>query len=1002
MSSSDDDWKPQMRPAGLNAGTGQSAMMDARRRALQQQREAQQRQQPSQPRPATAGRREFASPTTVVPAIRESELPNFLTGFDDGGAETGASAPVRSPTQLTRIFPAAPAPSSSASAALSAPLPPTHEATAEELQRQIAAKKKLLQSTREREAALVEKWRVTKALKQAEVEQLNGKIRRVWAAIEDEKSAAETTIREAQDQHETELRDARRRVEQEVKAEYDAKMAEAQKQLSSAKAEEERLRQLLGDKGDSAATKDAVNIALTAAITAVMHKLDDVFQSEAEDGLRMEVWKSELQASVQREIHTSFAVGVESETQAERDEYERFFGEMLAFWRSAEDQERERLLKMDESLLTDLQSMAQQDLRRLQDEELGMERVYVESREAWAMEHQKLLQRELDGALQRRETELQEQRKQRHDLHVERLRDADARHQDVMAQEEALHQQKMEQLRAFFSREENLRAEQQRIESAAQESVVQSANVLRGVMASTEETVAAVKSYEQAVEEARRQVEVERAQYFKEQESLLENLQSLAATQCSNTDAERKALEDCAGQLRLTSQTMERHLQDEAAWLAQQEATDKHSRDEWGREYRRWQQLVEQERHAAEERFHEALTGLQQSTQLLEAEERDVAVERAALQRTFADLEAAAQHEVEALQRRAADVQSRSVAMADAQTRLSHQKDATAAAKKSLTQAQQRLEEERADLREDEARLRDMIEALRKARSRATLHQQRTELLQSGEAQQQQLLQQRMRQLNQRTVTAQYEQEEGNFTEADGLSRGVRDMVGDGGRFGSKGAQPPPPPPPLSSSSQNAGAGRSANTADAAGSAATVMKKRRHRSDPNRLPNKLFRELNDQLNHLVSGGGGGGNDGGGEAFVPTMRWTDPAYPSIALHPHHQRDQAASQRKSHRLRNVPSPANDLPPPLSASPQSARRERRVRPQLTPSPTPQQQQQQRQQRAEEPARHVDPSSLPLTSESSPSFSLHGDNDWSPSANTFTNLVDFSDVDTTTQSMR
>lgn len=995
-------------------------MMDARRRALQQQRESQQLQQQRQQqeqqlqRPTTSGRRD--APTPAVQAAskkQESALPDFLAGLDDDGDDTSGGAAttphltaaqqqaLRSPSHPTQIF-SAEGPSSSrtttattttttANRTASPQLQQhqqqqqSHSATVEDLQRQIAAKKKLLQSTKERETALTERWRATKAQKQAEVEQLNGKIRRVWAALEDEKSAAETKVREAQDQHEAELRAARRSVEQEVKADYDANIAAAQTRLTEANAEEARLRQLLEDKGGSASAKDTVNTALTAAITAVMHKLDDVFQSEAAEGLRMEAWKNELQTMVQREIQTSFAVGVESETQAERDEYERFFSEMLAFWRTAEDQERERLLKMDETLLTDLQSMAQQDLRHLQDEELAMERVYVESREAWAMEHQKMLQYELEAALQRREGELQEQRRLRHDLHVERMRDADGRHRDAMAKEEALHLHRMEQLRDLLTREEGLCMEQQRIEAAAQESVAASANVLRGAMTATEETAALLQSYEQSVEEARRRVETEREQYFREQEGLLEQLQSLAATQCSHTDAERKALEDCASQLRLTTQVVERQLHDEAAWLAEQEATHRRNRDEWEREYRRWQQLVQEERRAAEERFHESLTGLQQSMELLAEEERDVAVERATLQRTFAEVEAAAQREVDALQRRVADVQSRAAAVAELQSRLTQQRSATAEAQEELKEAQQQLEEERAELHEDEARLRDMVEAMRLARSRAVLRDQRSgQLLQSAPSQQQQQQQQWLHNASMQTRHGAGEEAAARFSS--------------GGTKGSAGV---------------------AASASAGHTAATAVKKRRHRSDPNRLPICLLHELSDQLRQLTTGGAQAG-DGG---FVPTMFWTDPAYPAMVRRGQQDRSPAEQRRSRHRHRDgtstpppsaapLPLAEKDLPPPLSASPQSTRADRRDRPAAavahyhkhqTVSSGAQQGQRHLQQRPNTRLpRHVDPSSLPLTSDSSPQHSVRGDTDWSPSVNTFTNLVDFSDADTTSQSMR
>ncbi|CAC9545744.1 conserved hypothetical protein [Leishmania infantum JPCM5] len=800
----------------------------------------------------------------------------------------------------------------------------------------------------------MEKWRAAKAQKQAEVEQLNGKLRRLCAAVENETSAAEAKIRESQDEHEAALRAARQSVEQAVKAEYDPKIAEAQQQLCAARKEEADLRELLkeksGDGGGAAGTaKDVVKTALTAAVSAVLRRLDDVFDSEEAEGLKMDEWRSELQSLVQREIQTSFAVGVESETQAERMEYARFFDDMLAFWRSAEDQERERLLKMDESLLADMQAMTQQELKRLQDEALGMERVYIESREAWAAEHQRLLQRELEATLQRREAELQEQRRQRHSLHIERLRDAEVRHKDAMAKEEALHQKQMEQLQAYFAREEDLRAEQQRIQAAAQEDVTKSTALLRDIMATAEDAAAAVKAYEAAVDESRRGVEVEREGHFKEQTEMLERLQQLAATQCSNTEAERAALEDCASQLRLASQNLDRHLQDESAWLAQQETTYKRSKDEWEREYRRWQHLVQQERQAAEERFHEALLALQQSLGLLETEERELAVETAAMHRGFGDMEALAQREIELLRRRAADVQSRSVAIADVQAQLSQKKAAVAEAKQQLVLAQQRLEDEQAELRLDEERLRDMMEAVRVARSQTALRYYNMELLRAADAQ-------RRRQPPESVATT-------------AIDSDRRPPIRDEGR---------------GSARCPASGGVAKGNRAALRDAASAKNGRQHR-DPHRLPNKVLQELQEQLSALMTATGGGV---GRDVFVSTMRWLDPALPCAMA--------AQRTRQTHPRRREAADdtfATDVPAPLSSPPLPGRQRQtrsKVHIRARPAASPQR------------GRHADPSSLPLTSDNLSQLSLRSDDEWSPSGNTFTNLIGLSDLDTTSQSIR
>lgn len=577
----------------------------------------------------------------------------------------------------------------------------------ESLRREVEAKKKQLQSARERESALQDKWRAQKAKKRAEIHQLDAQLRTVWGELEDEKSAGEGKIRETQDLFETQMRKARQDEEKRLREEYEPQIKQKQDQLDALKREEEQLKALLASEDES---KDLINTAVSSAITTILGRLQKVFADNADDTQK---WNESVQDLIRQEVRTSFAVTAGGEAEAERTEYKRCFQEMLDFWREAEEQERDRITQMDDTLMADLQRVAHEDLAILQKEERSMEEMYIASREAWAQQHQKLLQRELEETVQRRQLELEEHRRLRHQLHADRLVDLETRHREQMALEEEIHKKEMELLRSQFSKEEQLNEERQRAVLAAQREIDASGESLRGVITAMGGVLASLKEYEATIEERRGGLERQQREAAEQSEQMLKSIQDMAATLAGAAEDERRESSDTLTKVRLLGQTVEHHLEDEAAWLAQQEAKYAKDKDDWDREYHRWRLTVQREKQCAEQRFHEALHALQESTSLLAAEERDVQVEVAAMDRVFAEMSSAAEREKASLHVRQEEMQKRQAALAEAIAAYQQKSETVNEEWNELKKQRRALAQERDELQQDEGKLEQMMQALR-------------------------------------------------------------------------------------------------------------------------------------------------------------------------------------------------------------------------------------------------------------------------------------------------
>lgn len=576
----------------------------------------------------------------------------------------------------------------------------------EDLKLQVEAKRKMLQSVREREQALTEKWRADKAQTRAEIHQLDAKLRKAWRSVEDEKSAAEAKVREAQDAHEKAMRLSRQRIEQQLKDEYEPQIAALQESLKAKREQEEKLRSLLSAQGE---TQDILHTAIASALSTIMDRIQSVFAAQSAS---TEEWTAHLRELVRNEVRSSFAVSLDNEAQTERDEYRRYFVDLMEFWSAAEDEVRERMVKMDDALLSDLQTVLRDDLARLQKEELAMEDVYVQSREAWAMQHQEMLRSALDATMKRREEELEDYRKARHQLHLDRLRDIEEHHKDVITMEEALHHKEMQLLRQHFSNEEQLHAHRHRVALAAQEDVSKSTDSLKAVVGCMDGVLATIKSYQAAVEEGRVALDAERQTNVSEQEKMLQSLQSIVASQCVSVEEETRSLADATSKLQIVHDQVAQQLENEATWLAQQEATYTKGKEAWEREYQRWKQLVQRERAAVQERFHTTLLTLQESASAMDAEERDLQVEADAMKRSFAEVSVMVDKELSSLKDRESYLDSRRQTLSNTLGTLERKGEEASAQWRAMQQERNNLAKEKDELRGKELELQHMSHSL--------------------------------------------------------------------------------------------------------------------------------------------------------------------------------------------------------------------------------------------------------------------------------------------------
>lgn len=576
------------------------------------------------------------------------------------------------------------------------------------LRQKVTAKKKLLQSLREKESALMEKVRTEKAHKKAEISQIEAQLRSMWEKVENEKRNAESKIRERRDEHEKSLLATRRQAEATVRQEYDPQITELQLKLDTLRKEEKRLKEVLLQEGD---TKNLLDTAVASATNAIIERLHQLFSvsNEAETAK----WNNEVEELVRHEVHSSFAVGVGTEAQSERESLEKYFNDMLELWKQAEEEERERILKMDDALLSDIQKMAQDNISRLQKEEIALDEVYIQSREAWASQHQKMLDVEQQAALQRRELDFNEQRVLLNQLHDERMKFVEERHAEEMKLEEMHHQKELKLLRELSQLEEELQDRQHQTLLSTQQEVQNATQSLDTILNVVEEIVKSMKEYQDEVDLARESLDDEQVKALEEREAVLESIKALLMNQHTVVESHHKQLSSTVVELSSLENVIQNHLREEETWLAQQEASCTASREEWQREYRTWKQIVEMERCRTEEEFSEALSALQNCITRLENEEREVKVEMDAVKHALLDIAEETEKEVRFLDTREKELQVRHENLKGVLEELRKQCSETAVQYQNVLDQRQQLASERTRVSKETAKIQQLENTLK-------------------------------------------------------------------------------------------------------------------------------------------------------------------------------------------------------------------------------------------------------------------------------------------------
>jgi hypothetical protein len=396
---------------------------------------------------------------------------------------------------------------------------------------------------------------------------------------------------------------------------------------------------------------------------------------------------------------------VGTEVEAERREYQKSFQEMLAFWRDAEDDERRQITKMDEQLLLDLKSMAHDDLDRLEREEKSMEEVYMASRESWMRQHKDTLQAELEAAMQRRAAEAEELRLQKQQLHVQRLQDIETRHKERLVAERSMHEQRLQLLRESHAAREAVYHDRQKMTEGVKEAVARSTEALQEVVRTVTSLLDSVEEYKGVVDSGRKSLDAERHKNLQLRESTLAEVQKMVVSQATSVDSERQALSAALVKLEVVQGSIEQQLEAERTWIAQLAAKLDSSRQEWDREYRRWQHVVAQEKQNAEERFSNVVLDLRQAATLLEEENAELDIEANTLRRHCAERSSKSAAELAELQKKEQGINERYMSMLSLLSELEEKGRTLAREWQTLHDQRQALALQRQELSAEEAKM---------------------------------------------------------------------------------------------------------------------------------------------------------------------------------------------------------------------------------------------------------------------------------------------------------
>ena len=600
---------------------------------------------------------------------------------------------------VAKASPAATLPPAESSTVAAAPPPPSQEERILALQKEIEEKKAALERSKAEEERLLKRRKERKAEHEEQLAKVERELRELWREVEDEKARTTAEVMAAEEEQERFLRDEKARVEASVAKEAEPELAALRTQLKELKEQKAKLSHGIST---SSANRDLLN----SAIAAAMHSIADRLKTDFEDTvLNDEGWEEHVRHLVHAEVGDSVTRALRGDEESERHEQEKAFGEMLEFWRQAEEEERQQILKMDDQLLLDMQSMAGDDLDRMQREEMAMQQVYMEGREAWAKHHRQTMNDELEAAIRRRDEEFEQIRSDRVSMHRQKLQAIEEQHKNALQMRNELHEREIKVIRDEYAMKQLLREERSKAELEAQQRASEAVAALDTTSEDIAKLINKVDEYRLSVDKVKDSVDGEKAKHLEEHEQSLKEIQDLITAQSSSIEAERRSLAGTVVKLEVVHSTLQKQMEDERTWVGQLLGKLERSKSDWEREYRRWQHLTQQEQQAVEQRFSSVLLELRAAASALEDESRELDIEAASLRRRCEERAAKAAEEVADIARKEEAVNERYSAMMNIVGDLEVKGSRLAAEWQTLQEERQQLNHRRQDFIKEKSKM---------------------------------------------------------------------------------------------------------------------------------------------------------------------------------------------------------------------------------------------------------------------------------------------------------
>lgn len=577
----------------------------------------------------------------------------------------------------------------------------------DKLRKKLQARKEYLATLQEQEKDLLEQQRRSAAEAASSITKMDMDIKQAWAEVEEERAKYDREIRDAEEEQERFLRDERRRIDEEVAAQMDPEIKTLQEELAALREERAKLQHTLSM---SAVNGDVVNSAINSAINQIISRVESQYEKKMK---KDEEWEAHMREIVRKEVRASFAPAIDSEAQAEREEYAKAFEETIKFWEACEEESRQYIAKIDEQMIQDLKSTAMDDMKRVQGEEQRIQEVYAEVRDAWAQFHRSTLNEELEALVQRRTAEFEEIRKAKQEIHVEELQQLDRLHKYALEQKKKLHEQELACLRDQFSQRELLNAERSKMLLSVQEDAARASRTISETVNHVSKTLQKLEQYRASIEEGKAILDAERKKNLELRESTLSEVQTMIVSQANAVESERAALATALVKLQVVERTVDAQMEEDKSWVAQMSAKLDRSKGEWEREYARWRKLAQQEKIDAEQRFNEVLMDLRSTAASLEQHGQELDIEASALRRHCTDRAARQAAEGQELRRKRDELAGRHEAMVKAIEEMEKKGRRLSEQWKELHEERRALAAERERLREDEIRMQAMSEQLK-------------------------------------------------------------------------------------------------------------------------------------------------------------------------------------------------------------------------------------------------------------------------------------------------